>query len=164
MIFLTSIASAACSGSCSCTCSKCKTDSCTCSACTDSCPLTKCSYGSSSSSGATCPVSKTCSTCKPATCSTCKTPTSYGTGKTCTTCVTPNFGATTAGSKYAVKFRDTSACKPVAWSWNFGDGSRSSVQNPEHKYAKAGSYRVYLSIKVGSKWCPTTVSKTVIVK
>jgi PKD repeat protein len=132
LTFLVSNASAACSGTSTCT----KTTSCS-----------------------TCPTTKTCSTCPTA-----KTCTSYTASKSCTTCVVPNFGATTAGSKYAVKFKDTSTCKPTGWSWNFGDGYRSSVQNPEHKYAKAGSYRVCLSIKVGNSWCPTPTCKTVIVK
>jgi PKD repeat protein len=33
-----------------------------------------------------------------------------------------------------------------AWSWNFGDGSSSSEQNPSHTYNEGGSYSVVLSV------------------
>lgn len=34
----------------------------------------------------------------------------------------------------------------MAWSWNFGDGSTSTTQNPVHTYAAAGSYDVTLTV------------------
>jgi PKD repeat protein len=34
----------------------------------------------------------------------------------------------------------------VGWSWNFGDGSSSSVQNPVHTFTDAGTYNVSLSV------------------
>jgi PKD repeat protein len=34
----------------------------------------------------------------------------------------------------------------VSWDWNFGDGSLSSFQNPEHQYLSEGTYLVSLSI------------------
>jgi PKD repeat protein len=61
-----------------------------------------------------------------------------------------------------VKFKDTSNCKATSWNWNFADGSRSTLQNPEHKFTKTGSYRVCLSVKCGGTW--KAVCKTVIVK
>lgn len=33
----------------------------------------------------------------------------------------------------------------AAWNWNFGDGTTSSVRNPSHTYAAAGSYTVTLT-------------------
>ena len=34
----------------------------------------------------------------------------------------------------------------VAWSWDFGDGTTSTEQNPMHTYAAAGSYKVTLQV------------------
>ncbi len=47
----------------------------------------------------------------------------------------------------AVQFSDTSTGKPTTWSWDFGDGDTGSRQSPTHTYAKAGEYRVKLTIK-----------------
>ncbi|PAV14424.1 hypothetical protein ASJ81_14020 [Methanosarcina spelaei] len=61
-----------------------------------------------------------------------------------------------------VKFTDTSTGTPATWIWEFGDGSKSFVENPTHKYSKAGTYTVKLTVKnaVGSN----TVTKTDYIK
>lgn len=51
----------------------------------------------------------------------------------------------------AVQFSDntatTAATTPVAWTWDFGDGSPvSNVQNPAHVYINPGSYAVTLTV------------------
>jgi len=46
-----------------------------------------------------------------------------------------------------VKFTDKSTRSPTSWSWNFGDKSSSTTQNPKHKYTKAGKYTVTLTVK-----------------
>ncbi len=46
-----------------------------------------------------------------------------------------------------VKFTDTSTGTPTKWQWNFGDGSKSFLKNPTHKYSKAGIYTVSLTVK-----------------
>ena len=33
------------------------------------------------------------------------------------------------------------------WFWNFGDKSASTLQNPVHKYTKAGKYTVTMTVK-----------------
>lgn len=38
----------------------------------------------------------------------------------------------------------------VSWSWNFGDGGTSTVQNPQYKFTKPGIYDVSLQITDGS--------------
>ncbi len=43
-----------------------------------------------------------------------------------------------------VQFQDSSAGAPTQWSWTFGDGGTSNVQNPSHVYAHSGSYTVSL--------------------
>lgn len=45
-----------------------------------------------------------------------------------------------------VQFTDTSAGSPTAWSWNFGDGSTSTAENPTHIYSREGTYTVKLTV------------------
>ncbi len=60
-----------------------------------------------------------------------------------------NFSATPTSGKVplTVAFTDTSTGTPTKWFWNFGDGSKSFLQNPKHKYSKAGNYTVNLTVK-----------------
>jgi len=44
-----------------------------------------------------------------------------------------------------VQFTDTST-NATAWEWNFGDGTNSTEQNPEHTYSTAGNYTVVLLV------------------
>jgi len=46
----------------------------------------------------------------------------------------------------AVTFTDTSPGDITGWSWDFGDGSSSSEQNPVHSYLKQGNYSVRLTV------------------
>ena len=48
-----------------------------------------------------------------------------------------------------VSFLDLSD-NAASWSWNFGDGTSSTLQNPIHTYNAAGTYGVTLSIDNGS--------------
>jgi PKD repeat protein len=50
-----------------------------------------------------------------------------------------------------VAFRDLSAGSPESWAWDFGDGSRSSEQNPVHRYLSPGSYTVSLTVTRGDQ-------------
>lgn len=43
-----------------------------------------------------------------------------------------------------VQFNDTSLRSPTSWTWDFGDGSTSTDQNPEHTYTSTGTYTVKL--------------------
>jgi len=61
-----------------------------------------------------------------------------------------------------VKFTDTSTGTPTKWKWDFGDGSKSYLQNPTHKYSKAGVYTVSLTVK--NAHGSNTVTKTDCVK
>lgn len=47
----------------------------------------------------------------------------------------------------------------LSYSWNFGDGSHSSIQNPSHQYTHAGNYLVTLIQTDAS--CTDTVTKTI---
>ena len=59
-----------------------------------------------------------------------------------------NFTAnvTEGNAPLTVQFNDTSTGEPTNWSWNFGDGTTSTVQNPAHTYATAGNYTVTLNV------------------
>lgn len=46
-----------------------------------------------------------------------------------------------------VTFTDISRGKPTSWKWYFGDGTNSTVENPVHKYKKAGNFTVGLTVK-----------------
>ncbi|MEM3011897.1 MAG: PKD domain-containing protein [Candidatus Hadarchaeales archaeon] len=49
----------------------------------------------------------------------------------------------------SVNFTDTSADndgKIVAWSWDFGDKTTSTLQNPTHTYSSTGTYTVTLTV------------------
>lgn len=45
-----------------------------------------------------------------------------------------------------VAFTSTSTGAPVNFSWNFGDGNTSTLQNPTHTYTQSGAYNVCLFV------------------
>jgi len=53
---------------------------------------------------------------------------------------------TTGPTPFAVQFYDKSAGYPTTWSWDFGDGSTSSIKNPVHMYTTAGNFTVNLTV------------------
>jgi gliding motility-associated-like protein len=61
---------------------------------------------------------------------------------------TANFTANiTAGcSPLVVSFTDLSTGNPTAWSWNFGNGATSTLQNPTSTYFTPGTYTVTLTV------------------
>ncbi|WP_230669779.1 PKD domain-containing protein [Methanosarcina barkeri] len=73
-----------------------------------------------------------------------------------------NSSVTSGKAPLKVKFTDTSTGIPAKWSWDFGDGSDSFHQNPIHKYSKAGTYTVNLTVKNAAG--RNTVTKTEYIK
>ncbi|MCX6304866.1 MAG: PKD domain-containing protein [Bacteroidetes bacterium] len=45
-----------------------------------------------------------------------------------------------------IHFQDQSTGQITLWQWSFGDGSSTTVQNPVHTYATAGTYFVCLTV------------------
>jgi len=52
----------------------------------------------------------------------------------------------------------------VGWLWDFGDGDRSSDQNPEHRFSRSGTYTVTLLVgdELGSGSDPATMNVIVL--
>jgi len=75
-----------------------------------------------------------------------------------------NFGYGETNLGEPVVFTDSSTVPPLdSWSWDFGDGSTSSDQNPSHDYQEPGEYEVTLIVST-SAGCTDTVSDTLDVK
>ncbi|MFW9769954.1 MAG: PKD domain-containing protein, partial [Candidatus Thorarchaeota archaeon] len=56
-------------------------------------------------------------------------------------------GTPTSGdAPLLVNFTDLSSGSPTSWSWDFGDGGTSTVQNPSYTYDTAGVYTVSLTV------------------
>lgn len=73
--------------------------------------------------------------------------------------VVAEFG-TDVFSGTTVVFTDMSTGFGInSWSWNFGDGSTSTEQNPTHVYNKEGTYVVSLTVSNGNY--ENTASKTI---
>ncbi|MFC2168338.1 PKD domain-containing protein [Acidobacteriota bacterium] len=52
----------------------------------------------------------------------------------------------TGDKPLSVTFSDLSTGSITGWSWDFGDSSTSTLQNPPHTYASAGTYTVSLTV------------------
>ena len=77
---------------------------------------------------------------------------------------TASFAATpdTGAAPLNVAFEDTSTGTPTSWSWDFGDTSTSTVQDPTHTFRNPGTYTVKLTAR--NEGGSTTATKTVTVQ
>lgn len=55
-----------------------------------------------------------------------------------------------------IQFVDISMGAPSSWSWDFGDGTASTEQNPVHVFDQSGIYPVCLTIADSSNACTST--------
>lgn len=55
-----------------------------------------------------------------------------------------SWGST--ASNQTISFSDSSTFNPTGWTWDFGDGNLSTVQNPQYTYAQPGIYTVCLTV------------------
>lgn len=68
----------------------------------------------------------------------------------------------------SIQFFDNSitgnSADPInSWSWNFGDGTTSSLPNPTHTYYTPGTYSVSLSVRTGGGCTNNNASAPVVV-
>jgi len=63
-------------------------------------------------------------------------------------------------SPYTKIFTDQSIGSDT-WSWNFGDGTTSTIQSPEHTYADTGTYTISLTVTNDTTNCSYTTTKTI---
>jgi PKD repeat protein len=65
---------------------------------------------------------------------------------------------TTGTTPLYVQFTDISTSTPTSWSWTFGDGGTSTLQNPVYEYTDEGTYTVSLTAtnSAGSNTTSTT--------
>ncbi len=79
---------------------------------------------------------------------------------------TVNFTSTVTPCNQTVPFTDASTVSGGAtitgWSWNFGDGGTSALQNPSHTYAGTGSFNVALTC-TSSAGCSATFSTSIVI-
>ena len=62
----------------------------------------------------------------------------------------------------SINFYDASQSNITGWQWNFSTGAPSTVQNPTHVFAPAGTYPVTL-IVTNAFGCMDTVVKNIII-
>ncbi|MBB3842013.1 outer membrane protein assembly factor BamB [Runella defluvii] len=62
--------------------------------------------------------------------------------------LTASFTVSQANPKLneTITFKDESKGNPTSWTWDFGDGTTSTQQNPTKSYAKLGAYTVKLTV------------------
>lgn len=70
-------------------------------------------------------------------------------------------GPDSACLNQAVSFQSTSSPAPLTTSWDFGDGTTSTVANPSKTFTAAGSYRIRLASTFPA--CADSVVKTFVV-
>ncbi len=74
-----------------------------------------------------------------------------------------NFSASSFCQQESVSFQDASQVqfgKIVRWQWDFGDGTSSTEQNPQHHYEAAGTYQVTLRVWSGII-CTDVITKSI---
>jgi PKD repeat protein len=82
------------------------------------------------------------------------------------TALAASFSATplTGRAPLSVAFTDQSTGGPVAWAWDFGDGTSSSARNPSKTYNKRGSYTVLLRVTGADGKVSQSAATTIAVK
>lgn len=73
-----------------------------------------------------------------------------------------NFSNTSSCLNSVSSFTDNSSGLVTSWSWNFGDGNTSIIQNPSHVYSTPGTFSVTLFV-LNSSGCSSSITKSVTI-
>ena len=89
----------------------------------------------------------------------------YTFAETATTVPLPLFIAspTSGTAPLDVTFTDESTGSPASWSWDFGDGNTSTLENPTNTYANDGTYSVTLTEENSLGTNATTMTGYIVV-
>ena len=87
----------------------------------------------------------TATTAVPVTTATTATPATTATTAVPVASFTASWSAAENTAPLTVQFTDASTSAPTSWSWTFGDGGTSSLQNPSYTYSTAGIYTASLT-------------------
>lgn len=82
---------------------------------------------------------------KSATCTQTVTTTVVGGSLSCSARVDASNGCAPWNVKFGLS--STGGCPPLTYSWEFGDGSSSTEQNPTHSFVKSGLYSAMATVK-----------------
>jgi len=63
-----------------------------------------------------------------------------------TACDADFIAITDTVNPMTIHFQDLSSGQITLWQWSFGDGSSTTIQNPDHTYAAGGTYFVCLTV------------------
>lgn len=72
-----------------------------------------------------------------------------------------SLSSATACENTSIDFEDDSSPGTNQWSWNFGDGTTSSSQNPSHTFNTEGTYTVTLTATNSANGCTDTYSEEI---
>lgn len=79
--------------------------------------------------------------------------------------LTAGFAHTTVGENpFLVQFEDESSGDIATWLWDFGDGSTSSLQNPQHLYQYEGAFEVCLTVINAQGNLSSTTCETIVIE
>jgi PKD repeat protein len=71
----------------------------------------------------------------------------------------PTSGPVALNVQFSCPSADSGGNPITSWSWNFGDGSSSTLQNPTHLYTAVGNFRPSLLATISSRAIPPTVTR-----
>ena len=67
----------------------------------------------------------------------------------------------TSCTPFSIQVKDNSTGNPTSWSWNFGDGTTSTLKNPTYIYNSQPTGPITISLTVSNQWGTDTTSQTI---
>jgi len=73
----------------------------------------------------------------------------------------PDFSFVSACPGFETQFTDNSSAAVISWSWDYGDGATSNLQQESHIYDTSGTYNVQL-IVMDTNQCVDSITQPVV--